>query len=125
MKRLLPLLTLSLAGCCCGPYYTMTPVPYVQGDPRPSTSQQIVINNTDTILDVLVDGVNYSKHLETGQSVPVPARVFYGKTVVVVLGYTRDGTYVGTDHWTFCANSPEVWQVNSLQRPAESRPAYR
>lgn len=104
MKYLLTLLCASLlAGCACAPVYSRA---------RNGTGQQLVLNNTTYRLDVQVDGVPYAA-IEPGQTVTVPARVFYGKTVVVVLAY-RAGEYVGTDNWTFRADLPEVWQVNNV-----------
>lgn len=122
-NALLTLITgasLLVAGCNTTPTYTTYPVPLVQGDPRPGTSQQIVINNTGAFLDVLVDGVTVAKRISTGQTVPIPERMFYGKTVVIILAYDDDGRYIGTDHWIFNTGTAEVWQVNNVWLPSRS-----
>lgn len=99
-KHLL-LISLLCAGCC---------------GPR----QRVVLNNSGHILTVVQDGKEIAR-LQNGQQVGLDENFLIPKTVVTVTATTPEGAYVGAQSWTFLSNTPEVWQVNEVRRPQESR----
>lgn len=111
-------LVASTPGCA---YYSTLPAPAVAGEQRPAISQHVLVNNTGAFLDVVVDGQTYKQRLASGQTVIVPYRVFYGKTVVTVLAHDADGNYLGTDSYVFLSSTPEVWTVHEFYRPNPNR----
>lgn len=102
MTETLTLLVLLLAAGCCGP------------------RQRVVFNNTGHVLRVSQNGKLIAT-LENGEQVGLDENFLIPKTVVTVSAFTPDGQYVGADSWTFLSNNPEVWQINEVRRPQESR----
>lgn len=82
--------------------------------------QRVVLNNTGHVLTVRQDGEEIAR-LRNGEQVGLDENWLIPKTTVTVTGHTPDGLYVGADSWTFLSNSPEIWQINQLRRPQESR----
>lgn len=110
-----------LCGCAVVPYYGPLPPGHAAGETRPVASQHVLVNNTGAQLDVLVDGQPFAQRLGSGQTLTVPYRVFYGRTVVTVLAYDPANNYLGTDSFVFYSSTPEVWTVNSVTPPNPER----
>lgn len=113
MKKLLCLALLALTGC--------TTVYMPNGQKYLTTAaRHVVMNNTGFLLDVSVDGQPLTT-LATGQSISVMPHWLVPKTLVTVVAHDTHGNFVGTDNWTFLSATAEVWQVNQVMRPQESR----
>lgn len=122
MKANLCLLALGLflEGCCCSGPYVANPCnpygPYAPCNPR----QRIVVNNTGYVLEVMQDNRRVAV-LRNGEQCGLYDYWLTPKSTVTVTGHTESGVYIGADCWIFNSGSAEIWQVNQLQRPLESR----
>lgn len=83
--------------------------------------QQLVLNNTGYLLDVTQDGCVIGQALTNGQTVAIVPRLFVPRSVVTVTARNATGGYVGADTWVFCSGLAEVWRVDHVRRPQESR----
>lgn len=88
---------------------------------RVSRSQWTVVNNTGSLLDIYMDGVLVSRGMETGQVFPVGIAMFRPETIIVVIGHTKSGEYLGTDTHRFFYQEPDSWVVTSIYKPREPR----
>ena len=109
MRTILAIGLLVLCGCTTV-YEAQNP----NQRPQSRISEHSVVNNTRFKLNVAQDGRTVFTGLEPGQILPVKPRLFSGDSVVIVSGYTEDGTYVGVATWTFLWNVPEAWVITGL-----------
>lgn len=115
MKIIAFLIAVLLTGCCCAPYRPTEPVTVMRG------TGYMVVNNTKALLNVVQDGQTIATGLEPGQVLPIRP-VWMRFTCVAVVGYAPDGTYLGSDSYTFASNVRETWTVSRLIRPNDTPP---
>lgn len=121
MKTTALLLMLALAGGCTYNYpYSQSTIGAGHPTPSLSGSQYSLVNNCGYRLEVYQDG-KLVCGAAPGQVVPIKGALLWNKTLVTITGFAADGSYVGTDSWTYEFGRPEVWSVHRLNRPQSSR----
>lgn len=91
----------------------------------------IVLNNTDVLIDVYLNGRIEAKDVKTGEIVGIPkASLSDGERVVIIaIGHTALGEYVGASERDFYATSGYsgrqhqsiFWPVRDLRPPGRTR----
>jgi hypothetical protein len=114
--KILSLFIVAVAtGCCHAPYRPTEPCATMR------STGYMVVNNTKALLNIVQDGQTIATGLEPGQVMPIRP-VWARTTIVVAVGYTPDGTYLGSDSYTFASNVRESWTVTRLIRPNDTPP---
>lgn len=108
MKTLRNLIvSLWLLNTACTTVYTP------QGDKQiVATSEHTLVNNTDFLLDVTINGAKVYHRITPGQVVSLRGTFLSRSTVVIVTAYDGDGTYHGASTGTFHLNQPQAWLVS-------------